>query len=492
MNNVVQKFKHGRSIRKMQDASGGPLRAPSYLDKYSPIWVKQQKEKEQKEDEQYNKEMSQPYYKTHKKPTKEQWRRQNQQRQQNQGTITQGEYNNSISRNIVRPINNYFRELKYDLSQENIPKGKYTIPAAILGGVGIGSLFDIPIFVNAAAIGGAEGANLTANGASRIITGRNLAQNVSKYTGLDIEPAEIVSSLPTALIGGNWGINFLKRGVETGMRTTQASNPLPHITSGITNMAKGYYGGKKRLFDIGKYILTGKKTGSQGYYNSFAISNDLDGTKPFLDYNGFLWEDARSQGHNDIIDAFLYKKDIDPYFGLEKVAKGKDFGIHEGYVYENYPGKAKNIKVYDTNVPESEYYQKTSEKIIPKEIEGTEGSFQTIGPDNQQHDFNAAGHLIQKGVTESGKEANMHQDIWKFNYKDYWKKWIEKYLEDVKGSEYQQHLRKQHPIKYKIKDNFDKLLLKQGLKTVDYLGTPIIVRTQWGVDADKYASPGIL
>jgi len=30
----------------------------------------------------------------------------------------------------------------------------------------------------------------------------------------------------------------------------------------------------------------------------------------------------------------------------------------------------------------------------------------------------------------------MHQDIWKFNYKDYWKKWIEKYLEDVKGSEY--------------------------------------------------------
>jgi len=46
------------------------------------------------------------------------------------------------------------------------------------------------------------------------------------------------------------------------MRTTQASNPLPQITSGITNMAKGYYGGKKRLFDIGKYILTGKKTGS--------------------------------------------------------------------------------------------------------------------------------------------------------------------------------------------------------------------------------------
>jgi len=31
--------------------------------------------------------------------------------------------------------------------------------------------------------------------------------------------------------------------------------------------------------------------------------------------------------------------------------------------------------VYDTNVPESEYYQKTSEKVIPKEIEGTEGSF---------------------------------------------------------------------------------------------------------------------
>jgi len=43
---------------------------------------------------------------------------------------------------------------------------------------------------------------------------------------------------------------------------------------------------------------------------------------------------------DDMIDAFLYNKDIDPSFGMRKIAVGKDFGPHAGYIKTKYASKS--------------------------------------------------------------------------------------------------------------------------------------------------------
>lgn len=63
----------------------------------------------------------------------------------------------------------------------------------------------------------------------------------------------------------------------------------------------------------------------------------------------------------------------------------------------------------------------------------------------------AAGHLVQEG-TSNGKKVYRAQDIWKFNPDEYKQKW----------SSY---------------DLDSKAVL--GLKILDKLGTPVIVRTPW-------------
>lgn len=63
----------------------------------------------------------------------------------------------------------------------------------------------------------------------------------------------------------------------------------------------------------------------------------------------------------------------------------------------------------------------------------------------------AAGHLVQEG-TSNGKKVYRAQDIWKFNPDEYKQKW----------SSY---------------DLDSKAVL--GLKILDKLGTPVIIRTLW-------------
>lgn len=66
-------------------------------------------------------------------------------------------------------------------------------------------------------------------------------------------------------------------------------------------------------------------------------------------------------------------------------------------------------------------------------------------------EVDAAGHLVQEG-TSNGKKVYRAQDIWKFNPDEYKQKW----------SSY---------------DLDSKAVL--GLKILDKLGTPVIVRTPW-------------
>lgn len=88
---------------------------------------------------------------------------------------------------------------------------------------------------------------------------------------------------------------------------------------------------------------------------------------------------------------------------------------------------------------------KYQQRVIPVR---TLNGVQDVFVDNR---VDAAGHLVQEG-TSNGKKVYRAQDIWKFNPDEYKQKW----------SSY---------------DLDSKAVL--GLKILDKLGTPVIVRTPW-------------
>lgn len=138
-------------------------------------------------------------------------------------------------------------------------------------------------------------------------------------------------------------------------------------------------------------------------------------------YTGF----QKAAKGNDMI---LYNKTINPSYGVKKI--NIDYGPH------------KNIETLDffTKKP----IQKASNVTNKTPWKGANNNLDYRGVD-------AAGHLVQEG-TSNGKKVYRAQDIWKFNPDEYKQKW----------SSY---------------DLNSKAVL--GLKILDKLGTPVIVRTPW-------------
>lgn len=343
----------------------------------------------------------------------------------------------------VNAVNQYFRRLNYDLANNNVPSGWYTLPAIGLTATGVGAAMSAPIMTAATMAGGWLGGNAVDTGIE-LATGKSWAKNMSDWTGLDAVPAELTN--PGMWIGGyqipKYGTNVLRRGVETAMRTSPVQNGLTTVWDNTRSLLanKDY----QRMRAIGKYIFTGKSTGNKGYYNSLRTTSPEENY-----YSGFDWVPEDLRGKNDIIDAFLYKKEVDPGFGLYRKATGEDFGTHADYVTKNYSGKAKDIQVYGTakTEPSSDKIKVTGSKGVDSEIETAEN----IG-------FDAAGHRQIYGTDASGKQYTMEQDIWKFKPKEYMKKW----LSDSEDA----------PL-------WKRALLRTGLEATDYVGTPVIVRTPW-------------
>lgn len=267
--------------------------------------------------------------------------------------------------------------------------------------------------------------------------------------------------------------NVGRRAVETAMRTTPYANPIPEISNNFHIMLHGNNGGKGRLIHIGNYILTGKRVGPKGYYNSFAPFtqlNDIIVTKPSLGsrmkaftqpegisfaFSGYvdrLGQVPPYTGGNDIIDAFLYQKTIDPKYGVRRI--NSDYGIHTDYVNKWYPNK--KVQVYEvqnnSGIPEAEVTNKSS--WLPS----TEFS-KDFGT-NYDNVLNAAGHLKQTGVYNNSKVIR-RQDIWKFNPTEYKQRWFEN-----------RRLYTDEPL-------WKKKLLDIGLRYVDNIGTPVITKTKW-------------
>lgn len=313
--------------------------------------------------------------------------------------------------------------------------------------------------------------------------GKSYTENVMSGEGTgDVAGNVAIDILTPFAIGGAKSLvtnmvkypqNVGRRAVETAMRTTPLANPLPEISNNFHIMLQGNNGGKTRLFHIGNYILTGKRVGPKGYYNSFAPFvqlNDVFVSKPslkdkikaftqpkgtsyaFSGYVNQLGQVPQYTGGNDIIDAFLYQKIIDPKYGVRKV--DSDYGIHTDYVNKQYPNK--KIQVYEvqnsSNIPESQVISKSSWVPSSKVSEDFGTNYNNI--------LNAAGHLKQMG-TYNGQLVRRRQDIWKFNPAEYKQKWFE------------------NRTAYTDEPLWKKKLLDMGLRYVDNIGTPVITKTRW-------------
>lgn len=212
----------------------------------------------------------------------------------------------------------------------------------------------------------------------------------------------------------------LKRGVEVAMRTSNDANPVEDI---LYNMHKAT---PKKHAGVLSYISTGVG------YNTYAPEA----------YTGF----QKAAKGNDMIDAYLYNKTINPSYGVKKI--NVDYGPHENYIRKVYPYK--DIPMYE-NTETLDFFtrkplQKASNVTNKTSWKGTNNNL-----DFGDKGVDAAGHLVQEG-TSNGRKVYRAQDIWKFNPNEYKQKWS-------------------------MYDLNSKAVL--GLKILDKLGTPVIVRTPW-------------
>jgi hypothetical protein len=99
----------------------------------------------------------------------------------------------------VNAVNQYFRRLNYDLANNKVPSGWYTLPAIGLAATGIGAAMSAPVATTATMAGGWLGDKVVNKG-MKFATGKSWAENMHDWTGLDKEPAEITN--PGMWIGG--------------------------------------------------------------------------------------------------------------------------------------------------------------------------------------------------------------------------------------------------------------------------------------------------
>lgn len=244
-----------------------------------------------------------------------------------------------------------------------------------------------------------------------------------------------------------------RRAIEMAMRSSrggQAGNlnfTLPAIRN--TLFGKGQVWKDRR-----NYLFFGKQGNPENRYKSF--TGDY--------YGGIGSSDTFEpfEGYGDLIDAFLYRKQLDP-----RIARliGKNYGTMEKYINTNYPHK--NVPMYELN----------SKGVIDPSSQPIQGNYLTpllkadtpipqrvIGyPPNQdlllagERSIDVGGHPLIEGMYDN-IPVYAEQDIWKFLPQDYMKKWFERDW-------------------YRTLSPAKKQLLKTGIYMVDEAGTPFVTKT---------------
>lgn len=271
------------------------------------------------------------------------------------------------------------------------------------------------------------------------VAGSKAGEYVDEKLGVDN-----MFSVAGGIVGGikpyKYGTNVTKRALELAMRTTGGHPAYPGIPLSIKSSKK----------DALKYILTGNKQSLQNIAQKAHDNGDL---YQGLDLDGKLTTVPLEQ---DPISNYLYGTKP----GWAKVVDTDDLGVHTEYVRKYYPDK--KIRVFETTPkidPKLLGPQNTSRNNAI--VIAQEGSFNTTDQSGVPVKFNAAGHLI-----EYVPEENLYrrQDIWKFNPKDYSRRYGELFGRP--------------------------LINKYELGLLDYHGTPFITRTPWikqtNPDFDEY------
>ena len=270
------------------------------------------------------------------------------------------------------------------------------------------------------------------------------------YAGIDLGTLSAAPAVPKAARSTKkWAWNVETRGIETAMRSGGAKNPLP-LGPKVKAIGK-QKGGLRRLFSIGKYIFTGRKTGKKGYYNS--LSPD-----PENYYGGFVDKTNSKSVHfgNDLVDATLYGKTIEPAYGVKRVKKGKGFGMHSKHIRETYGDKVNDIQVYDIDTPNSVKASNVKDVSNPM---GYPEQNELFGSNTAIVD--ASGHMERWGVDKrNGDPLVKAEDIWAFHPERYRKRWLPR----------------------------AGFLVKRALRRIFKHTTPVVTRAKWQRDP-RFVNP---
>lgn len=275
-----------------------------------------------------------------------------------------------------------------------------------------------------------------------------------------------------------------KRLIEQVMRQSASADPIPGLISNIDELLFGGQGKfqfsfspkaiaenlknlkiHKEVPEKLNYVLFGKK-GKTGYHNT------LNPSERQLLYRGLLDGDTNkdafvpTDGYGDVIDAYLYGTELDPRIGRRLDPTFNDYGIHNDYVHDFYPNR--NIPIYELSVNTTK--PTISSEIPLNKYDITSKDYGIPLIDN--HTYDAAGHRAYSGRL-GNKEYMAHQDIWKFNPKDYALKWFK---EDVAPTNPNLNLSKDEIYNMWRKSH---KLQDMGLNTVNEAGNPVVARTPW-------------
>ena len=245
---------------------------------------------------------------------------------------------------------------------------------------------------------------------------------------------------PIDVFQGNiYNSKVLKRALEGAMR--QSSGPVPDITQYVNLLLHDK--------DARKYILTGK-------------IKDRTPVDIFGPYQGFFGGVPQNNipWDRDYISAVVHGTELDPRIAT-KIATGENFGpALTEYIHKNYKTKAPNISVYQLDNP-LQFTKKVENSELSHITNINKRSSAYLTGQSMDGDFlpndltlgtiNVGGYSSNTGLL-NGKEVIQGTDIWKFNPKDYTKKWL----------------------------NFEPAWSKLAIHMADKLTTPIVTKTAWG------------
>ena len=270
--------------------------------------------------------------------------------------------------------------------------------------------------------------------ALKLTPGIGLTKSLGKAENWLSAGEDMFSSLPKGV---------QQRAIETALRTSNRAEGLPDLKQGIKYI---YKNDKPRLKSIGKYILTGKKTGEKGYYNSFSPI-------PEHYYKGLHEEaDLISNTNNDLIDAFVYGKEIDPSFGVTRIIPQSDQEYRPwlNFIRRNYYNK-KDIPIYEMD---NELMADYVKPVHPEQVRVIKSQSVDEYPHNSDALMFDLGGTSRQAATDldTGTKIYRNVDLWKF-----------------------------HPKTYsgRYRGLTKKFLPQLGLRIVDKVGTPVMVRTPW-------------